>query len=556
MRCFATQPRIGVVIRTDSTVPVNPTPTPVAAASPPVIPRALRRLLRWLNWPVIVFGVLAPVGIVLSVRADHMLGALLAYVNCLIAGIAGIRFFRGQWIPGAVPLLFLPLTTMAWAFAPLFFAIFVPDFSYHTNRTLHEEALNGFAHYEATFTVFLLVYLAVITPFVRWSRRAFRGSRFASHPRALAYSTALIVLGILFFNAAARVAGLPDALTYWAIGLFNYYKMLLIPVGAFILRVDRLTRIVLLAALVGFAAFYTLANDRSSAVFPIVGLLIGVLFFSDLRPNAKAWLIFLIMLALPLYMTIGDITRRLGGMDPGFENLGRRAQLLSRTGEYLEQVNPFVKTMGRIFVTGGHSIVTRTPRDVPYLEFSIGRYSAEMLRSLLPRRFTGTIYTYDIYATNWHLRRYGFEITDKTAVGLSMMGHFWMLGGLMAVIIGALAVGLLHGALVVFIKRCWEHSIAKAMIFIAVLAPELMWARGEDFITHWRMTVWRLLFGLAIYVLYRMIGGRLRRAAGPEDTYAGIPKPWRKRMRRVAGPHASSVPSPGPAAPRPAGTTG
>ena len=336
--------------------------------------RAIRALVaadvrahtRWLKWPVIVFGLVGPVAIGAAVRDEHLLGAMLAYLNCLIAGYACVVFFRGQWLPGTIPLLFLPFTTLAWAFAPLYFAIFLPDHSYPLTGLRPLPYLYRFAHYEFVYMVFLLVYLAVVWPFVQWPRASFRGSRYTSNARALAYAAAGLMIGVMALHVFAKVSHVSDALGYLAEGLFKYYRALLLVVGAFYLRINRFTRYGLIAVLLVFAAFYTVASKREYAAFPLVSLVMGILFFSDMRPNLKVALVGGMLVGVPIYMLVGEAGRRVTEKGGGFENIQRRMLTFQvKGGAYIERTNPFIATMNRFFVTGGHSAVSYTHLTLP-----------------------------------------------------------------------------------------------------------------------------------------------------------------------------------------------
>ena len=133
----------------------------------------------------------------MTVGGENMLGALIAYGNCLLAGYACLKFFKGQWLPGIVPTLFLPFTTLSWAFAPLGFAMFFPEHGYRTSTLGAIDSLYRFAFYESLFSVFLLCYLAMIVFFVHHTRTTFRGSRFTTNAKALAYSSSIVVVGLL-----------------------------------------------------------------------------------------------------------------------------------------------------------------------------------------------------------------------------------------------------------------------------------------------------------------------------------------------------------------------
>ena len=493
---------------------------------------AIRLSGRWLKWPVLVFGIITPASIIMTVGGENMLGALIAYGNCLLAGYACLKFFKGQWLPGIVPTLFLPFTTLSWAFAPLGFAMFFPEHGYRTSTLGAIDSLYRFAFYESLFSVFLLCYLAMIVFFVHHTRTTFRGSRFTTNAKALAYSSSIVVVGLLAFNVASKVANLSGPATYWADGLIKYYKTLLIVAGAFWLRLDRATRYGLIIILLGFGFFYTLGNAREFAAFPLLSIAVGVLFFSEIRSHHKTWFIIVILIALPLYITIGNITRSMG-LDAGFENLGKRMQIVTqRSGEYMAQVNPVQATLGRFFVTGGHALVTQTPNVIPHLGFDPIKYAQEMIWTLKP----GRQLTMADYGHNFHMLKYGFTISDKTAVGQSMLGHLWMIGGLAGVIMGGLGLGLLHGVLVLAIKRAWEHSMAMALILIAGVAYPLVWARGVNCISHWRFLVWFTAFSFVFYFFYRLVAGPLYRATRPQDTYPGLPSrpPATRTAKRAA----------------------
>ena len=158
---------------------------------------------------------------------------------------------------------------------------------------------------------------------------------------------------------------------------------------------------------------------------------------------------------------------------------------------------------GRFFVTGGHALVTQTPNVIPHLGFDPIKYAQEMIWTLKP----GRQLTMADYGHNFHMLKYGFTISDKTAVGQSMLGHLWMIGGLAGVIMGGLGLGLLHGVLVLAIKRAWEHSMAMALILIAGVAYPLVWARGVNCISHWRFLVWFTAFSF-VFLFFLPVGCR------------------------------------------------
>jgi hypothetical protein len=156
-------------------------------------------------------------------------------------------------------------------------------------------------------------------------------------------------------------------------------------------------------------------------------------------------------------------------------------------------------TMERLFMDGGHNIITRTPEEVPCFPFDAGSYMKEMVISLAP----GVLFFEAEYRTNYHLLRYGFNI-GPTSVGISLVGHFWMLGTWLGVVFGGVLTGLTHGLGMFLIRRARQVSWAKGLIFCAIIITTMFDTFGEDFIQLFRMVIWRWMLAALIWIVIRM----------------------------------------------------
>ena len=94
-----------------------------------------------------------------------------------------------------------------------------------------------------------------------------------------------------------------------------------------------------------------------------------------------------------------------------------------------------------MFFTAGNVIVAHTPSMHPYRYPSPVKYAKELAIYMLPdqliRRLTGitdpitklSVLLETDYTGTWLLRDWGMDVTPTSAVGVSTIGHFWMLGG-------------------------------------------------------------------------------------------------------------------------------
>jgi hypothetical protein len=153
---------------------------------------------------------------------------------------------------------------------------------------------------------------------------------------------------------------------------------------------------------------------------------------------------------------------------------------------------------------------------VPYQRFSLVAYSKEVLTSLIP----GRIYYKPHYRGSQILLDYGFNITEETAVGLSMVGSFWFLGGYVPVFFGGIGLGLLHWLVIVILRHAWVVSKAKAFLYFSIFGPTIVWASRVDLISHWRDLVYRFVMAALLYQVIRFIIGDYDRVVGGGESYS------------------------------------
>ncbi len=463
--------------------------TPVAAR-----PNTQRsRATRWITKPIFVLLVLLPGLIAFSADSNHTGAALLAYANCLIAGLAAMYFLRQGTLPAMIPVLYLIWQTVAWPVSSIFFAIFAPEASY-TTISYVRRFMDGNVRLQLTLMLFMCVYLAVMRLFVRTNMESVEHTMTSSASRRMGHTVLIVAMGIIGLNAVSKLREFPFVLQYIADGAFNYLNGLFLVVGALLRQLPFQTVVTAVAFLGGAAFFYALGNARGMALLPFCAFAFGMLFQSGLSPRIKTQLVVVVIIALPLYLAVADSTRRLlGGI--GFENLEQRMAALSRAGEFLDAESVFVRSFGRLFSTGGHSIVLMTPDARPYLEFSPGAYFGELLQRLLP----GVLVYQPFYSTTYRLTAYDIRINEDTSVELSMVGALWMIGGWMPLIIGAAALGVLHALVANWIGAATRRSFYKGLFYLAMVAPQVLWTQNLDIITHTRFIVWLMLAGTILY---------------------------------------------------------
>lgn len=465
----------------------------------------------WFTWPILLGLAAAPLVLAFKVEGDAF-PAVLGYTNCVIGAAALIFFARKGRIEAAIPLLFLPLLLVAWPLASLYFAVFYPDMSYGLmDRPVR--MLFGNERVQGAVLLFLSGYVPVVVlPLWLLSKNQIGTCR---NPGRLADVVAIMAALILAINSLSKVVALPGPMIYVIDGLLIYSQGMLFVPGALIGRLSRAVKICLALFLPGMVFFYTLGNARAMAVLPCIMFLIGVLFFSHIKARTKLVILGGIVFLLPMYLVVGNATRELTG-SIGFRDLGKRWEALQRWEEVAERTPAAAAALGRFFFTGGHSIITRTPEERPFLDFEWAGYIKEAFASLLP----GRLYYEPVYRGNWILSRYGFMITEQTSVEVSMLGNLWLLGGYQGVFLGGVAAGFLHGFLMGIFRIAGGRNGFLGLLFLGVVGSRLLGAAGQDIISQWRAIVWHLIFAVVFWLVAATLAGHWW-SRSPEESVAG-----------------------------------
>jgi hypothetical protein len=93
------------------------------------------------------------------------------------------------------------------------------------------------------------------------------------------------------------------------------------------------------------------------------------------------------------------------------------------------------------------------------------------------------------------------EVMETTSVETSIIGHFWMLGGFLPVLIGGFMVALLHASVAGIIRRAWTKNPDKSIFYFAVLLYVFIWCTNWDFIEMFRSFLWGLIYAFVGYAI-------------------------------------------------------
>jgi hypothetical protein len=180
-----------------------------------------------------------------------------------------------------------------------------------------------------------------------------------------------------------------------------------------------------------------------------------------------------------------------------------------------------------MYFSAGNVIVAHTPSLYSYKPFLPLQYGKEFAIYMLPdqmiRRLMGisdrtrklSVVFHTDYVGTWLLRDYGLEVMETTSVETSIIGHFWMLGGFLPVLVGGFMVALTHAAVAGIIRRAWTKNPDKGIFFFAVLLYVFIWCMNWDFIEMFRSFLWGLIYA---FVGYAIISPFLRHGRTSIDT--------------------------------------
>jgi hypothetical protein len=160
--------------------------------------------------------------------------------------------------------------------------------------------------------------------------------------------------------------------------------------------------------------------------------------------------------------------------------------------------------VGRVFFNGGHSVVTRTPEEAPFIGFRPGQYAKEASLNLLPGFIVSAVNERAVYSGNYYLTNYGFMLSEEHQVGVSLLGSLWLLGGWAFLVVGAIFVALLQLAAILLVMRYQRSSPAKGLWFVSILAGSFLWFSGRNVLMSSRQVFWSwILAWLSYYMIVR-----------------------------------------------------
>jgi hypothetical protein len=472
----------------------------------------------WVKWLILFFAIAMPVLIFTFVQTGLRLICIVACANLIMISYTAWRCLRIGTLASVVPVMFLPYITAAWPISMLYFAFFYTNAAFYGEEAPVWFFFSGLKVQGALF-VFLFSYLGTVLFALRNEEKSSGG--LLTNPRSLAIVTMSASISIVLLHATARIFNIAPFLKIYYVAnvLFNYFWGLLFLAGSFIKAVPVIIRIVLMGFLGMAMFFYTVGNARGQALYPVTTFIFGILLFSDCSRKTKLIIVLCVLIAFPMYVMISNTTRILT-QSIGWEDFFYRLNALREWRSVTAGQSAAATTLHRLFFSGGHAIITRTPGDVPYRAFRLA-FIAEMARSLLP----AALY-YNLY---WRgtavLLDYGFHITEYSSTEVSIVGGFWVLGGWPAVAVGGFAVGLLHWWLISILRRNWQKSKMKAFVYFSVYVPVLLWGPNYQPIDYWRVTIYAMGFAFIVYQALRLLIGDRGRGIQQEELEEVYPSP-------------------------------
>ena len=477
-----------------------------------------RNPYNWLKWLLLGFMIFAPAVIVFSVAVKHIPMCLLAYVNCLFIGYGLQWFLRKNTLAAMIPVLFIPILLLAWPVTTIYFAMFHPASAYYHIRSGDVSFFEAGVKVQLCVLLFLIGYFSIM--FLALRKEEPTETAEIVHPGRFANMAIFLGLAVLLLNSVSKVVRLPGFVTYLADAFFKYFYGLFFICGALLKSVPKVIRILLFSCLGLSVLFYTIGNARGMAMRPVFLLFVGLLFFSRFNRKAKVILAICVALVFPTYMVIANTTRILLGTIGFEEGISYRLKVLKEWRAVKPEASATSFALGRLFHTGGHSIIAQTPSRVPYRYFSPVQYPREVVESLIP----GRIYYRAYYRGSKVLIDYGFKITEATSVEVSMIGNLWLMGGYLPVFFGGMALGLLHWLLMWILRRAWTVSKMKAFLYFSIFAPQLFWASNIALIGHWRGIVYSLAMAFIVYHILRLLIGDYGPAVYGSQSYSILPE--------------------------------
>lgn len=458
---------------------------------------------KWIKRLLIAFLIFILLVIFVSVPQNLIVICLLIWLNLAVITFAVWRFVKKGTLAAMIPVMFLPYVTASCLISPLYFAIFYPEHSYAVDSGAKNISFfySG-VKYQLCVLFFLAGYLGVMFYLLRKEEQRPQG--IIANPKLLTYSTALLSLSVFLFVAVAYVVKLSEFLWYLAFGLFKYFWGLLFIAGVFIKKIVLPAKLLLIMCLVISLLFFTVGNARGYALFTILPFILGVVLFSEYSRKTRITIFICLLSFLPMYLLVSNLQRLLtGGI--GFEDFWYRVNLFKEWRTVVSERSAVVVSLDRIFSKSGHSIITRTPSEVPYHYFAPQLFLKEAVMTLLPQQY---FYYPPYYGDITLLTAYGFLIIPGvTSTEISLISSFWMMGGWLWIILGGICLGLLHGFLVKIIHRNSMRSMMKTIIYFCFFAPQLIWGPNLCIMLHFHIIIYSIVMAFIFYQILRLIIG-------------------------------------------------
>ncbi|MBI5723892.1 MAG: hypothetical protein HZA50_08045 [Planctomycetes bacterium] len=462
-----------------------------------------RPMTRWFTGGLLFMAVLLPLLFLVSVRPEHLGGVLMAYLNCLVISLMCVYLVRKCSLQAIVPVLFLGFFAMSWPLPIIHLAIAEPDSAYETLYSTYSHQGNQ-VHFQFVLLIFLFFFMLGVLPFVGHRKTTVPGIEDRVSPesaRAMASLVSIVAIFMISLHIFTQVFPISSALNYLAQGAFLYLVGLFITSGALFMYMSRLALMILLGILACAAGVYMIGNARSWAFYPFFGLAIGFMFLTAVSQKIKLGLLLLIIAVFPVVLVITNTTREVLG-DVGFKDLGMRWQAMGQWKDVLAQGSTGARSSTRLFCEASHLIVTTTPDTRDYIGFDPYRFMTTLVSRLF---IPGVISSRADYTNTEILPTYGIEITETSSVPIGIIGSFWVLGGMIPLIFGALATGAIIGLCARAIGNYENVSPLKALFVLSVLAPQLFEAPLSDIISLAKFLLWRMVAALILYNVF--LGG-------------------------------------------------
>lgn len=473
-------------------------------------PQASRENFRWIVWPLVMIVVALPIAIVIGARPSQLTGLLMSYANALIIIMGMIFFLTRRTFESVIPVVFLIWPLLSFPLATIYFGLSDPDAWYITTQEQHRPFLDNNIRVQAATMLFLVSYLFVV---IVLRPRGSKLPTFSIQNRATK-RLVMVATGLSMFSFAgglyARVTqNYESGFGYLLAGTFNYLFAIPMIIGVLFPKIPKAVKTVALTFFAVTSPVYLLYHSRLNLIGPWVMMAVGLLLFSEWPQRKKITLLVSSLFILPFLLIIGEVTR---GVRPGL-TLQERTQALGQWQGFLQQSSFFGSTMGRFFSTGGHSIITLSPEEIPYFEFDPASYLTEMVVSTI---VPGRIWANYVYSTTYHLNRYGLRVTTSTSVELSLPGSLWMLGGWVPMVLGGIWVGLLMAGLMRWLSATTRRSPYQGLFYLTMTIGSVLWAFNYDPISLTRSLV------RSVFVAWLLWHVAVKNYLGPSATKVGL----------------------------------